>query len=126
MRFGESILYRPRANRGGKRNDLAPRVSIGMYVGTGNRNSDVFVMTERGIMKGNSIHRRPPDDQFKHDQFDSLRGLPWRLQEREHGGLRIALPDVAAPRERPAVQEVIPRNLYVTKNDLEKHGHTPS
>ncbi|CAL1142408.1 unnamed protein product, partial [Cladocopium goreaui] len=123
--FGESILYRPRANRGGKRNDLAPRVSIGMYVGTGNRNSDVFVMTERGIMKGNSIHRRPPDDQFKHDQFDSLRGLPWRLQEREHGGLRIALPDVAAPRERPAVQEVIPRNLYVTKNDLEKHGHTP-
>ncbi|CAL1141278.1 unnamed protein product [Cladocopium goreaui] len=125
VRFGESILYRPRANRGGKRNDLAPRVSIGMYVGTGNRNSDVFVMTERGIMKGNSIHRRPPDDQFKHDQFDSLRGLPWRLQEREHGGLRIALPDVAAPRERPAVQEVIPRNLYVTKNDLEKHGHTP-
>ncbi|CAL1139547.1 unnamed protein product, partial [Cladocopium goreaui] len=101
------------------------RVSIGMYVGTGNRNSDVFVMTERGIMKGNSIHRRPPDDQFKHDQFDSLRGLLWRLQEREHGGLRIALPDVAAPRERPAVQEVIPRNLYVTKNDLEKHGHTP-
>ncbi|CAL1134675.1 unnamed protein product [Cladocopium goreaui] len=125
VRFGESILYRPRANRGGKRNDLAPRVSIGMYVGTGNRNSDVFVMTERGIMKGNSIHRHPPDDQFKHDQFDSLRGLPWRLQEREHGGLRIALPDVAAPRERPAVQEVIPRNLYVTKNDLEKHGHTP-
>ena len=125
VRFGESILYRPRANREGKRNDLAPRVSIGMYVGTGNRNSDVFVMTERGIMKGNSIHRRPPDDQFKHDQFDSLRGLPWRLQEREHGGLRIALPDVAVPRERPAVQEVIPRNLYVTKNDLEKHGHTP-
>jgi hypothetical protein len=37
VRFGESILYRPRANRGGKRNDLAPRVSIGMYVGTGNR-----------------------------------------------------------------------------------------
>lgn len=124
VRFGESSLYRPRANRGGRRNDLAPRISIGMYVGTGNRNSDVFAMTPRGIMNGHSIHRRPPDDQFKHDGFETMHGLPWRLQEREHGGFRIALPDMAMPRERGPVQEIVPRNLYVTKTDLEKFGHT--
>ncbi|CAL1173780.1 unnamed protein product, partial [Cladocopium goreaui] len=52
--------------------------------------------------------------------FERTYGRKWRIPL-----VRIALPDVAAPRERPAVQEVIPRNLYVTKNDLEKHGHTP-
>jgi len=51
-------------------------------------------------MNGHSIHRRPPDDQFKHDGFETMHGLPWRLQEREHGGFRIALPDMAMPRER--------------------------
>ena len=125
VRFGERIMYRPRANRGGRRNDIAPRVSLGMYVGTGNRNSDVFVMTERGIMKGNSIHRRPEADQFVYEKFADLRGLPWRLQEKDHAGLRIGLPAHEMPRERQPVQDVIPRNLYVMKADLEKFGHTP-
>ena len=125
VRFGEHIMYRPRANRGGRRDDVAPRVSMGMYVGTGNRNADVFVMTERGIMKGNSIHRRPEADQFVYENFGSLRGLPWKLQDRDHAGLRIALPAMDIPRERQPVQEVVPRNLYVMKSDLEKFGHTP-
>ena len=53
--FGEHILFRPRPPRDGRRPDLAPRVSMGMFVGTGLRNKDVFAMTAREIVKGNSI-----------------------------------------------------------------------
>ena len=128
VRYGEHILYRPRANQDGRRNGIAPRVSLGMYVGTGTRNSDVFVMTERGIMKGNSLSRRPPEEQFKYERFGELRGLPWRLQERlrDAGEMRIPLPDVLGERPaRPAQEEVVPRNLYVKRSDIEEFGTTP-
>ncbi|CAK8997551.1 unnamed protein product [Durusdinium trenchii] len=123
--FGEHILFRPRPLRDGRRRDLAPRVSMGMYVGTGLRNNDVFVMTARGIVKGNTITRRPPEDQFKYENWSELRGVPWRLQAREPGEVRVDLPVVAGPMTRPPVEEVIPRNLYVTKSDNDKFGYTP-
>ena len=62
-----------------------------MYVGTGLRNNDVFVMTARGIVKSNTITRRPPEDQFKYDNCSELRGVPWRLQAREPGEVRVDL-----------------------------------
>ena len=98
---------------------------MGMYVGTGLRNNDVFVMTARGIVKSNTITRRPPEDQFKYDNCSELRGVPWRLQAREPGEVRVDLPIIAGPMTRPPVEEVIPRNLYVTKSDIDKFGYTP-
>ncbi|CAE7358585.1 unnamed protein product [Symbiodinium sp. CCMP2592] len=92
--FGEHVLFRPRQPRDGRKHDLEPRVSMGMFVGVG-ANNDVFIMTERGVVKGASIMRRPPADQYKYEN--------WR-----------------APQE-----EVVPRNLYVLKSDLERHGYTP-
>ena len=123
--FGEHILFRPRPPRDGRRHDLAPRVSMGMFVGTGLRNNDIFVMTARGIVKGNTITRRPPEDQFKYENWSELRGVPWRLQSREAGEVRVDLPLVVGPLSRPPAEEVIPRNLYVTKSDIEKYGRTP-
>ena len=123
--FGEHILFRPRPPRDGRRHDLAPRVSMGMFVGTGLRNNDIFVMTARGIVKGNAITRRPPEDQFKYENWSELRGVPWRLQSREAGEVRVDLPVVVGPLSRPPAEEVIPRNLYVTKSDIEKYGRTP-
>ena len=75
-----------------------------MYVGTGLRNNDVFVMTARGIIvKGNTIARRPPEDQFKYEDWSELRGVPWRLEAREPGEVRVDLPVVAGPMTRPPV-----------------------
>ena len=123
--FGEHILFRPRPPNDGRRHDLAPRVSMGMFVGTGLRSNDVYVMTARGVVKGNTITRRPSEDQFKYDNWSELRGVPWRLQSREPGQVRVDLPVVVGPSIRPPLEEVIPRNLYVTKNDIDKFGFTP-
>ena len=118
-------MFRPRPSRDGRRHDLAPRVSMGMFVGYGLRNSDVFVMTAAGIVKGNTITRRPPADQYKYENWSELRGVPWRLQSREPGQLRVALPVVVGPQARLPLEEVIPRNFYVLKSDIEAFGHTP-
>ena len=117
MSFGEHLLFRPRPPR----DDLAPRVSTGMFVSTGLRNHDIFVMTARGIVKGNSITRRPPEDQIKYHNWSELWDVPWRLQSREAGEVRVDLPVVVEPMTRPPAEEVIPRNLYVTKSDINKY-----
>ena len=124
--FGEHVLFRPRPPKDGKKHDLAPRVSMGMYVGTGLRNSDVFVMTARGIVKGNTITRRPPADQYRYENWEELRGVPWRLQAREPGEVKVDLPAIVGPAPvRLPAEEVIPRNMYVLKSDIDKFGHTP-
>ena len=101
---------------------------MGMYIGTGTRNGDAFIMTPRGIMKGSSVTRRPLEDQWKYEKFEELRGLPWKLQDREARGpgeMRIALPDVLGEQpRRPPAEEVVPRSLYVRKSDIEKFGQT--
>jgi len=85
-------------------------------------------MTPRGIMKGSSVTRRPLEDQWKYEKFEELRGLPWKLQDREARGpgeMRIALPDVLGEQpRRPPAEEVVPRSLYVRKSDIEKFGQT--
>ena len=58
MSFSERILFRPRPPRDGRRHDLAPSVSMGMYVGAGLRNNDAFVMTARGIVKRRHYHSK--------------------------------------------------------------------
>ncbi|CAE7031422.1 unnamed protein product [Symbiodinium sp. CCMP2592] len=122
--FGEHVLFRPRQPRDGRKHDLEPRVSMGMFVGVG-ANNDVFIMTERGVVKGASIMRRPPADQYKYENWSKLRGVPWRLQAREPGELRVDLPVVVGQPRRAPQEEVVPRNLYVLKSDLERHGYTP-
>ena len=85
----------------------------------------MFIMTARGVVKGASVTRHPPADQYKYENWSELRGVPWRLQAREPGQLRVELPAVVAQPRRLPQEEVIPRNLYVLKSDLERHGFTP-
>ena len=73
--------------------------------------------------KGACLTRRPSEDQYKYDNWSELRGVPWRLQAREQGQLRVDLPVVVVQPQRMPQQEVIPRNLYVLKSDIEKYGY---
>ena len=50
-------MFRPRQPRDGRKHDLEPRVSMGMFVGVG-ANNDVFVMTAREVVKAASLITR--------------------------------------------------------------------
>ena len=100
------MLFRPRQPKDGREHDLEPRVSMGMFVGSGTRISDVFIMTARGVVKGNSITRRP-----------------WRLQAREPGEVKVDLPVVVGQPVRAPQEEVIPRNLYAKVRPREVRVH---
>ena len=104
---------------------LGRRVMSGYYVGTHGRNADVLVMTTQGVVKGNTVHRRPETERWDRSELKDLKGVPWMLCPREAGdlGLYIALPG-ATQRLTPAVRDGGPRQLYVRKKDLEKEDGT--
>ena len=72
VRFGERIFFRPldarKVDDGAtgerKSGDLGRRVMSGYYVGTHGRNADVLVMMTQGVVKGNTVHRRPETERW--------------------------------------------------------------
>ena len=105
VRFGERIFFRPldarKVDDGAtgerKSGDLGRRVMSGYYVGTHGRNADVLVMMTQGVVKGNTVHRRPETERWDRSEKKDLRGVPWLLRPREAGDLEhrlyIALPE---------------------------------
>ena len=69
----------------------------GYYVGTHGRNADVLVMTTQGVVKGNTVHRRPETERWGRSVLKDLKGVPWLLRPREAEDLEhrlyIALPE---------------------------------
>ena len=66
-------------------------------MGTHGRNADVLVMMTQGVVKGNTVHRRPETERWDRSELKDLRGVPWLLRPREAGDLEhrlyIALPE---------------------------------
>ena len=65
--FGEKVYFRPldaykvskEETQKERQATLGRRVMSGHYVGTHGRNADVLVMTTQGVIRGNTVHRKP-------------------------------------------------------------------
>ena len=45
-------------------------------MGTRVRNADVLVMTTQGVVKGNTVHRRPGTERWDRSELKDLKGVP--------------------------------------------------
>ena len=128
--FGERVLFRPiRSYYGHSNIDFESKVLPGQYVGTQSRNADVLVMTKEGVIRGASIQRRPETDRWLTDDYEELRGPPWKLRpaiiEALEQPLPIDLPQVDRPIVDPRTTIAqAPMRLYIRRRDLEAHGVT--
>ena len=102
-------------------------VRVLRYVRTHGRNGDVLVMTPEGVWKGGSIKRLPPEKQWDPEDFDSLKGSPWNLRPKATEDVDSLPVAIAVPlaggrlTPDPVARDSGPRNLYVTKKDVEGH-----
>ena len=76
------------------------------------------------LKKDASITRRPFADQYKYEKWSELWGVPWRLQVREPGQLRVDLPVVVGQPQRAPQEETVPTNLHVLKSEFWKNMGT--
>ena len=125
--FGERIWFRPLKSYMKGQSDLESRLLTGRYVGTHGRNGDVLVMTSDGVLKGGSVKRMPSQERWDPSDLDGLRGTPWNLRPKlaedvDSLPVRIDLPAAEGRlTPEPAQRDGAPRNLYVTKKDVEGH-----
>ena len=125
--FGEKVWFRPLKSYTAGESDLQPKLKLGRYVGTHGRNGDVLVMTPDGVWKGGSIKRVPSDKQWDLEDFDKLKGTPWNLRPKTAEDVdalpvRIPIPQGEGrltPEAAIKDKDSGPRNLYVTKKDVE-------
>eukprot|EP00435_Cladocopium_sp_Y103_P036193 s510_g9.t1 len=122
--FGEQIWFRPLKSYTAKRGDLDPKLDSGVYVGTHGRNGDILVMTDKGVIKGGSVKRKALEQRWSKEGFEKLRGTPWKMRPQSAEDLdapvAIELPEARGRLSpEPAARDAAPRNLYVTRKDVE-------
>ena len=121
--FGERVHFRPLQSYVSGRSDLAPKLDMGVYVGTHGRNGDALVMTKEGVIKGGSLKRLTVEERWA--DVELFRGTPWKMRPKseedvEAAAVRIELPAAEGRlMPEPVARDSGPRNLYVTRRDVE-------
>ena len=82
--YGEKIYFRPiKSYMSDKANDFESKIIVGRYIGTQGRNADVLAITDDGVIRGTSVHRRPEQERWDATDLEKLKGLPWNRRPRE-------------------------------------------
>ncbi|CAK9049785.1 Retrovirus-related Pol polyprotein from transposon TNT 1-94 [Includes: Protease [Durusdinium trenchii] len=121
--FGERVHFRPLQSYVSGRSDLAPKLDMGVYVGTHGRNGDALVMTKEGVIKGGSLKRLTVEERWA--DVELFKGTPWKMRPKseedvEAAAVRIELPAAEGRlMPEPVARDSGPRNLYVTRRDVE-------
>eukprot|EP00973_Karenia_brevis_P030018 4138490-Karenia_brevis.AAC.1 len=54
------------------RSTYPPRVEYGRFVGIRSRNNDILFQTEKGVMRGTALHRRPEEERWITEGWEKL------------------------------------------------------
>ncbi len=113
-----------------EKNKLAPKWEDGIYLGRKDSSNEYFVGTDTGVYKASEIKRVPGSERFQQARLQSMIGTPWSMTPDVESDLTTALPAVVVipgtiedvPDPEPS--EAVPRQIFIRKEELEKHGYT--
>ncbi|CAK9017766.1 Retrovirus-related Pol polyprotein from transposon TNT 1-94 [Durusdinium trenchii] len=114
--FGERVHFRPLQSYVSGRSDLAPKLDMGVYVGTHGRNGDALVMTKEGVIKGGSLKRLTVEERWA--DVELFKGTPWKMRQKSEEDVEVAAVRIELPAAEgrlmpePVARDSGPRNLY--------------
>ena len=130
--FGEKIEFRWRT-----RNKLDGQWKPGVFLGIKRSTTERIVGDANGVHIVQSVKRLPEGQRWDKDLLMSVRGTPWNPKgnETDHRGDEVPeLPGAITVKpqapEHPAIppetasRTFVPRRLYITRKDLERHGYS--
>ena len=137
VEFGRKIMYKiPRKPEGGS---MEERWVPGVWLGKRYLSDEHLVAVEDGTVCVTSTVRIMPDSEsWDIDFINKMKGVPWDPRgiefdngEEQKGDLVVIPADPSLEQghpERPQVRSDygVPRDFYVTKQHLKKHGYTAS
>ena len=137
VEFGERLLWKVRTK--GRLEKMNPRWRFGVFVGVKADSGEVWVATDEGLRAVRSVRRLPQEERWAASNRDFIKHVPWNKsgddpnadgdmpEEVEPPGAAGASGDggVAAPRVVLVnTRESMPKEFYIKRNDIEKHGVT--
>ena len=141
VEFGERLLWKTRPKD--KMEKLNPRWEYGVFVGIKALSGEVWVATKSGVRAVRSVRRIAAEERWKPDNKDWVQHVPWNrgeedpdadgeipegpVKEGQQGGGQPAGASGSGDQPRVIVvntRQTAPREFYIQKRDLEKHGHT--
>ena len=114
-------------------NKLAARWRDGIFLGLRDSSNEYFVGTREGVFKTRSIQLKPESQKHEVELLKAISGTPWQMVPGREATLMQPLPAIVQPMAledaprlpRPLVTEPAPKQLYIRKAELLKHGFTP-
>ena len=124
--IGECVLYKVHPERG-RLFKLEPRWREGVWLGLDRRTGESIVGTCVGTVRARSIRRRPFAERWSMTALSSFKGSPRNPtaapdNDEANRPASANEPKVHRPQAEPEV--TVPRQMYITKKDLEKYGYS--
>jgi hypothetical protein len=125
--IGESVHYQPlgraKANRMEKLNKLDNKWRDGIYLGIKDNTNEVFVGTNNGVFKVQSVRRKPEQERYQWSELEKMVGLPWKPTPSSEESTEVppslivipASTDDSIPVLPPVEREVVPRQVYIQR-----------
>ena len=112
---------------------VAARWRDGIFLGMLDTSNEYFAGTREGVFKTRSIQLKPESQKHDAELLQAITGTPWQMVPGREAALVQPLPAIVqplpledAPRlPRPLAIELAPKQLYIRKAELMKHGYTP-
>ena len=128
VEFGEGIFWKKK-REGGALGKLSSTWTDGVFLGVRGRSGEIIIGTKTGVWKARSIQRKPLDARWLPELMDMVRHPPWRCSDDdpEADGEALAVKmntDELEKLREVETKAVIPRQVYISKKDLEVHGYT--
>ena len=145
---GEKVLYLPLKTATIHRKKGEPKMYEGIWFGINGRTEEVFIGTERGVVKCRTIKRLPEDEQWDAELIHKMKGTTWQpvpgyksdhvpveideggkksdREEEDGDHISYEVIPLEEGEDRPPRTKMSPiTDIRVTHRDLEKHGCTP-
>ena len=134
IEFGEKVLYK--VKMGNKMEKINARWEEGIFVGVRRKSNELWMATKEGIISVRSVRRLPVEKRWTEECVDWVKWAPWNRYKdaRDADG---DLPDGVPVEEKKQegggsgdrivvvdTREKAPRDFYIKKEDVEKHGTT--
>ena len=129
LEFGEGVLWK-RRREGGPLGKLTCMWEDGVYLGMKGSTGETIIGDKNGIWRTRTTRRKPIEERWSRTSLEMIGGVPWKMTKDSEGdgedlGTEVRIMDKDyKERIRDEDYEVVPRKMYITIDDLEKHGYT--
>lgn len=128
IEFGELVHWRVK-HVGGPLGKLDSVWNDGIFLGARGKSGELIVGDRRGVFKTRTVRRKPLEERWADGAAGLVRGVPWRTSDDDPAmdGEKLEV-TVMGPGEKESIvkdtSKPVPRNVYISKRDLELHGYS--